>query len=201
MVGYLVASALGHEALGLGLVIDSKVRLFDLGTSSWCRPAVRGRRHRLMRGVVSCESALNWLRIRPVFRPVLGGLIVGLMALVAPRSDLASGHGAIHLSTMQSQPLQFIAMLFVLKALASIVSLGTGFRGGLFFASLLIGALGGRLFADVVEYAVACRGTRSADLLDRRHGRACRLGDRRAAHHDVHCAGDDRRLLADHGAC
>ena len=29
----------------------------------------------------------------------------------------------------------------------SIVSLGSGFRGGLFFASLLLGALGGRLFA------------------------------------------------------
>jgi CIC family chloride channel protein len=37
--------------------------------------------------------------------------------------------------------------VFVLKTLASIVSLGTGFRGGLFFASLLLGALGGDLFA------------------------------------------------------
>ena len=40
-----------------------------------------------------------------------------------------------------------IAMVFVLKAIASIISLGTGFRGGLFFATLLLGALGGHLFA------------------------------------------------------
>ena len=40
-----------------------------------------------------------------------------------------------------------IAGIFVLKAIASIVSLGSGFRGGLFFASLLMGALGGQLFA------------------------------------------------------
>jgi CIC family chloride channel protein len=32
-----------------------------------------------------------------------------------------------------------------------VVSLGAGFRGGLFFASLLLGTLGGRLFADVLS--------------------------------------------------
>jgi CIC family chloride channel protein len=40
-----------------------------------------------------------------------------------------------------------IAGMFILKAIASIVSLGSGFRGGLFFATLLMGALGGQLFA------------------------------------------------------
>ena len=44
-------------------------------------------------------------------------------------------------------PMAVIAGVFLLKALASIVSLGSGFRGGLFFATLLMGALGGRLFA------------------------------------------------------
>ena len=48
-------------------------------------------------------------------------------------------------------PLQIIAGVFVLKALASIISLGSGFRGGLFFATLFMGALGGRLFADGVD--------------------------------------------------
>ena len=42
-------------------------------------------------------------------------------------------------------------MLVVLKALASAISLGSGFRGGLFFASLFLGALGGRLFAAGVD--------------------------------------------------
>src|SRR6202011_413082 len=37
--------------------------------------------------------------------------------------------------------------VFVLKAIASVVSLGSGFRGGLFFATLFLGALGGQLFA------------------------------------------------------
>src|SRR6201999_2223723 len=37
--------------------------------------------------------------------------------------------------------------MFFLKAIASIISLGSGFRGGLFFAALFLGALGGHLFA------------------------------------------------------
>jgi CIC family chloride channel protein len=37
--------------------------------------------------------------------------------------------------------------LFGLKMLASVVSLGSGFRGGLFFASLFLGALAGKLAA------------------------------------------------------
>src|SRR5260370_35776231 len=37
--------------------------------------------------------------------------------------------------------------MFAWKAIASVVSLGSGFRGGLFFATLFLGALGGHLFA------------------------------------------------------
>jgi chloride channel protein, CIC family len=44
-------------------------------------------------------------------------------------------------------PLMVIAGVFMLKAIASVISLGSGFRGGLFFATLFMGALGGRLFA------------------------------------------------------
>ena len=40
-----------------------------------------------------------------------------------------------------------LAALIVLKLLASLVSLGSGFRGGLFFASLFVGALLGKLYA------------------------------------------------------
>ena len=73
--------------------------------------------------------------------------MVGSLALVTPQI-LSSGHGAIHLANTLNRPLRDIAVLLLLKALASVVSLGAGFRGGLFFSSLLMGALGGHLFAD-----------------------------------------------------
>jgi CIC family chloride channel protein len=46
--------------------------------------------------------------------------------------------------------LSHIAVLIVLKSVASAISIGSGFRGGLFFASLFLGALLGKLFAGVL---------------------------------------------------
>ena len=104
----------------------------------------------IMRGVALCETVLAKTGLWPPLRPALGGLAVGLLALVTPQV-MSSGHGALHFSGLISMPLQMIAGVFVLKALASIASLGSGFRGGLFFATLFMGALGGRLFADGVD--------------------------------------------------
>ena len=77
---------------------------------------------------------------------MMGGALVGGLAMISPQV-MSSGHGALHLTGIFKLPVAAIALIFVLKALASIVSLGSGFRGGLFFASLLLGALGGQLFA------------------------------------------------------
>lgn len=100
----------------------------------------------LMRGVALWERVSTTMRVPVWLRPAIGGALVGALALVSPQV-LGSGHGALHLTAMVEIPLATIALIFVLKSLASVISLGSGFRGGLFFASLLIGALGGRLFA------------------------------------------------------
>jgi CIC family chloride channel protein len=104
----------------------------------------------IMRGVALCESVLVKTGLWAPLRPALGGLGVGLLALLTPQV-MSSGHGALHFSGIVSMPLQIIAGVFILKALASIISLGSGFRGGLFFATLFMGALGGRLFAAGVD--------------------------------------------------
>src|SRR6478752_1768503 len=104
----------------------------------------------IMRGVALCENLLAKTRLWAPLRPALGGLGVGLFALLTPQV-MSSGHGALHFSGMVSMPLQIIAGVFILKALASIISLGSGFRGGLFFATLFMGALGGRLFAAGID--------------------------------------------------
>ena len=44
----------------------------------------------------------------------------------------------------------FIAMVIALKLIACLVSLASGFRGGLFFCSLFVGSLLGKFFAAVV---------------------------------------------------
>ncbi len=96
--------------------------------------------------------------------------------MIAPQV-MSSGHGALHLAGILHLSLWTVALLFVLKIVASIVSLGSGFRGGLFFSSLLIGALGGHLLAvalttiwpeghfDSNAYAVISMGALSASVI------------------------------------
>ena len=89
------------------------------------------------------------MKLRFTLRTALGGLLVGLLAMIAPQV-MSSGHGALRFSGMFQLSLATVALLFVLKIIASVISLGSGFRGGLFFSSLLIGALGGNLLATAL---------------------------------------------------
>jgi len=150
LVGYLVANAFDPVSLGIGTLYVSHVTPRDLAIASAIGLAAAGAGISIMRGVAFCEALLTRLPAPTYVRPTLGGLAVGLLALATPQV-LSSGHGAIHLAAMLDRPLRDVAILFLLKALASIISLGAGFRGGLFFASLLLGTLGGRLFADAVS--------------------------------------------------
>jgi CIC family chloride channel protein len=100
----------------------------------------------LMRGVPLCEAVFNRLKVRPLLRPAIGGVLVGGLAIASPQV-MSAGHGALHVSGVLHAALPVVATVLVMKAAASIISLGSGFRGGLFFASMLMGALGGRLLA------------------------------------------------------
>src|ERR1700757_4988299 len=66
-------------------------------------------------------------------RPVIGGVCVGAMAIISPQV-LAAGHGAMVLDMHRDMLPSIIAMIIVLKLIACLISLASGFRGGLFFA-------------------------------------------------------------------
>jgi CIC family chloride channel protein len=150
VAGYLVTH--GFEALSLGISVGpvGDVTGQDLALAALLGVLAALFGIVIMRGVALCEAGLAKTHLWPPLRPALGGLAVGLLALLTPQV-MSSGHGALHFSGLVSMPLQVVAGVFVLKALASIVSLGTGFRGGLFFATLFMGALGGRLYAAAVD--------------------------------------------------
>ncbi len=103
----------------------------------------------VMRGVTFVEALYRRLPIPAWLRPATGGLVVGCLALATP-TVLASGHGALREGLTADLALPSLVMVLTLKAAASAVSLGSGFRGGLFFASLLMGALLGKIFAVVM---------------------------------------------------
>jgi chloride channel protein, CIC family len=150
LVGYVVANMFDPTSLGIGALYVSHVDTRDLAIASVVGLVAAAAGVVLMIGVAQCEGLLTWARIPSYLRPGLGGLIVGGLALVSPQV-LSSGHGAIHMAALVDSPLRNVLLLFLLKAAASMVSLGAGFRGGMFFASLLLGALGGRLFAEALS--------------------------------------------------
>lgn len=100
----------------------------------------------IMRGVTLVERTTRQSPIPNVLTPAIGGAVVGLIALVSPQV-MASGHGALHLDLNAQIAIPALIVLILAKSLASAVSIGAGFRGGLFFASLFLGALTGKLFA------------------------------------------------------
>jgi CIC family chloride channel protein len=101
----------------------------------------------VMRSSSVFERAFAWI---PVWlRPVFGGLIVGGMAIVTPQV-LAAGHGAMVLDLHQKMTIGLIATIVGFKVVACLVSLASGFRGGLFFASLFVGSLIGKFFAAIL---------------------------------------------------
>lgn len=102
----------------------------------------------LMLAVSATDVVFRRSRLPVAWRTVVGGLVVGLLGLVSPQV-LGAGHGAMERDFIAATAPGTLALIIVVKGLASAVSLGSGFRGGLFYASLLIGALVGRLYVHV----------------------------------------------------
>ena len=150
VVGYFVAHAFAPLSLGVGAGPVGDVLGRDLAVAALLGVFAALFGIAIMRGAGLFESLLSKIVPWPPLRPALGGLAVGLLALQTPQV-LSSGHGALHFNGIVTMPLAFIGMVFVLKTTASVISLGAGFRGGLFFATLFLGAIGGRLFATGVD--------------------------------------------------
>jgi CIC family chloride channel protein len=86
-------------------------------------------------------------------RPAVGGLMIGGLALVTPQV-LGAGHGAMKLDLPIEMTMRVLAFLIAMKLLAALISLGSGFRGGLFFASLFVGSLLGKLGGVICHHAL-----------------------------------------------
>lgn len=100
------------------------------------------------------ERIFNQVPMPVWLRPAIGGLCVGGMAIATPQV-LAAGHGAMLTDLSRGMSGQLILTVITLKLSASLISLASGFRGGLFFASLFVGCLIGKLFAQLSPFIAA----------------------------------------------
>ena len=124
---YLVLAAIGIAAAGLAIAA--------------------------MIGVTQIEQASRRLALPVWARPAVGGLILGILALPFPQI-LGSGHGGIlHTIATGSTGYQLPVLigLILAKAAGSAISIGSGFRGGMFSSSLFLGALFGAACSLVIH--------------------------------------------------
>ncbi|MGN6517077.1 MAG: chloride channel protein [Rhizomicrobium sp.] len=102
-----------------------------------------------MQAVTWTERGLRRLQVPDWMRPFAGGIVLSLIALEFPQV-LGSGHGAIQYHFDMRWALLPLSILLIAKLLASAVSVGSGFRGGLFSSSLFLGALFGGVFVQAL---------------------------------------------------
>jgi CIC family chloride channel protein len=103
--------------------------------------------------VTWAERLLRRLPMPQWMRPAVGGLLVSVIALTVPQV-LGAGHGAIQNLFDHDPTLWLLGVLLVTKLLASAISLGAGFRGGMFSSSLLLGCIFGATFGEVLGLLV-----------------------------------------------
>ncbi|HZV08847.1 MAG TPA: chloride channel protein, partial [Novosphingobium sp.] len=103
----------------------------------------------IMRLVTFAERGLQWATRASRWRPLLGGLLLMPIAWASPQT-LSAGHGALHLDLVLHPPIAFLLVVLGLKIAASVISLASGYRGGLFFASLFLGSLLGQAYGEIV---------------------------------------------------
>ena len=95
VTGYFVAHAFEALSLGVGVGPVGDVVGRDLAVAALLGVSAALFGIGIMRGVALVRDAAGEARLWPPLRPALGGLCVGLLALLTPQV-MSSGHGALH---------------------------------------------------------------------------------------------------------
>jgi len=100
------------------------------------------------------EDTWDRLHFPEYFKPVLGGLLLGVIGLISPKINgfprpFGVGYDSITEALSGNLALQMTLALFLLKILATVITLGSGGSGGIFAPSLFMGAMLGESFGQV----------------------------------------------------
>lgn len=92
--------------------------------------------------------APEWLK------PALGGLALGILAVLVGPEILGNGYEMISLMMAGTIPFWTLAFLVVLKTMATNLTLGTGASGGIFAPALFMGAAAGGAFGVAINAVI-----------------------------------------------
>jgi CIC family chloride channel protein len=94
------------------------------------------------------EDFFEGLRVPGLTKPLIGGLILGSLALYFPEI-LGVGYEAIDKTLAGEMTLYFMFALILIKLIATSVTLGSGGSGGIFAPSLFLGSMTGGFLGTV----------------------------------------------------
>jgi CIC family chloride channel protein len=103
------------------------------------------------RALYLTEDIFDRFRFPEYLKAVLGGMILGGMALIFPHI-LGVGYPAIDLSLSQRLSWWLMLLLVFCKVLATSITIGSGGSGGIFAPSLFLGAMAGGFFGIMVHH-------------------------------------------------
>ncbi len=89
-------------------------------------------------------------RVPPALKPMLGGLLVGAVALAAPRA-MGTGTESMNAALAGQLALGALVLALVVKLVATALTLGSGAPGGSFFPAVFLGAMLGGAFGQVAR--------------------------------------------------
>jgi len=92
----------------------------------------------------------DWKKIPEWLKPVVGGLLIGLLGVFAPQL-FGVGYPAMEAALREETAVWLVALLAVLKILATSITIGSGGSGGVFAPSLFIGAMMGSAIGQLAN--------------------------------------------------
>lgn len=99
------------------------------------------------------EDMFNTIQLPSIIKPVVGGLIIGAIALYFPHI-FGVGYETIDLALEGKLAWYFLLFLIALKLLATSITIGSGGSGGIFAPSLFLGASLGGFVGTIVHTLV-----------------------------------------------
>ncbi|MGI9434856.1 MAG: chloride channel protein [Geminicoccaceae bacterium] len=99
----------------------------------------------MLKGIALVQVIHERINVARWLRPAVAGLMVGAIALFWPEV-LGVGYEATDNALKGSYGLQLLILLAFAKAVATVICLGSGFGGGIFSPSLVLGAMVGSAY-------------------------------------------------------
>ncbi|WP_053961048.1 chloride channel protein [Sulfobacillus thermosulfidooxidans] len=103
------------------------------------------------KGLTASEDFFDRLSLPFWAKALLGGMVVGLIGLFVPEV-LGVGYPTMHLALTNQILWGALALLFVFKYLATLITIGAGGSGGVFAPSLFLGGMVGGAFGNLLYH-------------------------------------------------